>query len=805
MRPLRAIIPTLVTVWLVWLLDISLGALPPLGRVLDPINGCMANAENTSKNYTITTPVQGLKQGVTVWLDNRMVPHIHADNETDVYYAQGYIHAYFRMWQMDMQTRAAAGRISEVAGEKALNYDRMQRRKGMVYAAEQSLKAMEAEPVTKDMLDAYTQGINQYISTLTYKDLPIEYKLMNFWPEPWTNLKAALLLKLMADDLTGYTEDIEMTALKEQLSEEDMDMFFPLRVKGSTPVIPDSTHYAPASLSVPAVPNGDIWAHLKAVTTTSNNYTEPAGIGSNNWAVGSSRTAKHAAILCNDPHLSLRLPALWFEVQMQTPKMNVYGVSLPGSPGVVIGFNDHISWGMTNNYRDVKDYYEIKSIGRQVYLFDGKQTNFDRREERIRIKGKDDYIDTVLYTVHGPVMYDEQFEDPLHTHKKMAMRWMAHRGTNELLCVYQLNRATDYNKFVAAIQHFECPAQNFVYADKQGNVAMWGQGQFVNKWTGQGRYIMEGKDSATLWKELIPMHENPHVLNPAQGFVSSANQIVTDSTYPYWYDGYFKEFRAWRINDVLHKKDQMNVNDMFVLQNDVYSELAAKSLPVMLQHFDKLMVNAQELLYLKDLEQWDYRLTATSKAATVYQIWWKSLHTTIWKERIGPKGVIIYPTPERTVQMMQDSNEHLFAKGTAFHDGMKQAVMNSWKATMDSVHQLERTVGTEWYKVKNTSIQHLGKIASFGYEGLKIGGWGNVVNAATDDHGPSWRMVVQMSKDIDAYGIYPGGQSGNPGSPYYSNFIKSWVAGKYYKLTFLPSAKQSDHPSIKYTWTLQPK
>ncbi|MEI8280329.1 MAG: penicillin acylase family protein, partial [Bacteroidota bacterium] len=410
-----------------------------------------------------------------------------------------------------------------------------------------------------------------------------------------------------------------------------------------------------------------------------------------------------------------------------------------------------------------------------------------------------------LYTVHGPVMYDESFEDPARSKKKLAMCWMAHMPTNEMLCLYQLDRAKNYTEFVSAIQHFECPAQNVVYADKQGNVAIWGQGQFVNKWHDQGRYVMEGKDSLTMWKEWIPMSENPHVINPAEGYVSSANQTVTDSTYPYWYNGYFYEFRAWRINDVLSRNEHTTVKDMFSLQNDVYSVLASKILPTLLTHFDNPNTNQQEKLYIDDLKKWDYRLTVNSKEATVFQIWWSTFYEDLWNSRFSKVPEQLYPSPEHTLELLQAGNTHIFTSANAvFETELSKLVMASWTHTMDSVHKLERTTGTEWYKVKNTTVKHLAKLPAFSYPNLKIGGWGNVVNAAKGDHGPSWRMVVQMSKQIDAYGVYPGGQSGNPGSKYYATFLDHWVEGKYYKLQFLPNQSEQKNTSIQYTWTLQP-
>jgi penicillin amidase len=800
MRPLRALIPVLITVVLVFLFNRPLGALPALGKLLDPVKGWAANAEPANKDFSGNLVLPALNAPATVWFDKYMVPHIHAANEHDAYYIQGYIHASFRLWQMDLQTRAAGGRVSEVIGEKALNFDRMQRRKGMVYGAEQSLKAIEADPRTKEMLDAYTQGVNQYIHQLDYRDYPLEYKLMDFSPEDWTNLKTSLLLKYMADDLTGYTEDIELTLLRDMLPPETFAMLYPERDYSSTPVIPAGTHFDQPLYKQAAVPGGELWGHLQA-----GDFEQPKesieGKGSNNWAVSGVHTRSGAPILCDDPHLGLNLPSLWYQVQIQTPAMNVYGVSLPGAPGVVIGFNDSISWGFTNNYRDVKDFYTIEPApgNKDAYLFNGKAVPYTERIERIGIKGKPDFIDTVNYTVQGPVIYDAHFKGPGGLKKPLALCWMGHRGSNEMLALYMVNHARNYMEFTDAIMHFQCPAQNMAYADCAGNIAMWGQGQFIDKWKEQGRYVMEGRDSNTLWGQPIPPQENPHVLNPAQGFVSSANQTVTDSTYPYWYNGYFYQLRAWRLNELLNKVNNATVKDMMAIQQDVHSYLAEHTLPIMLRY-----CNAKDKR-IDELKKWNYELTAESTVATSYQVWWHYLYNDLWKDMLSKDPVPLMPLPERTMELMMMSDSALQAQQQPYLTQLKELINSSYKEAQDSLDKLEQANKLQWYEAKNTTIKHLAKLPAFSYSDRKIGGWGNVINAAKGDHGPSWRMVVQMTKGIEAYGVYPGGQSGNPGSKYYATFIDSWTKGQYYRLNFLSNNAKQNDSSITYTWKVQNK
>jgi penicillin amidase len=789
-----------ITMGLVYLLDKSpMPGIPAIGRLLNPINGCWANAEPVNKNFSADLKLP-VNSNATVWYDKRLVPHIHADNDHDLYFLEGYVHASFRLWQMDMETRAAGGRVSEVVGSKALEYDRKQRRKGMVYAAENSLRAMESEPRTKAMMDAYTEGINQYIASLSFKDYPIEYKLIGFAPEKWTNLRTALLMKYMADDLTGGTDDLALTYLRDRLPKEEFDLLYPERIAGATPVIPAGTVFDKPSLTIPAAPPDSVaFPHFDAADFGEK---KEDGKGSNNWAISGSRTASGAAILCNDPHLGLNLPSLWYEVQLQAPNINVYGASLPGAPGVIIGFNDSLTWGLTNNYRDVKDFYLIKPVAdnKNKYWFAGKQLDFNKRVEVIKVKGQPDVVDTIDYTIHGPVTYAAQNAKDGGLKKPLAMCWMGHRATNEMLAVYLLNRARNYNQFVDAIMNFQCPAQNMAYADRVGNIALWGQGQFVNQWKDQGRFVMNGSDSSTLWGQLIPMRENPHVLNPAQGYVASANQVTTDSTYPYNYtNSGWVNLRAWRINHLLSTIQKATIADMKTMQNDTYSELAAGTLPIMLKNIRNTSGNK----YFETLRKWDYQLSAESEAASFYQIWWNLFFKDRWSEKLKHVPDDHYPLQERTMQLMSSIEHPVYDLKTTDQGRQTNAIENSFKQAVDSIGKLERTVGSDWYKVKNTSVTHLAKLPAFSYDHLKIGGWGNTINAAKGDHGPSWRMIVQMGKEIEAYGVYPGGQSGNPGSKYYADFLQQWVEGKYNKLEFFSNSDKQSDSAVKYVWTVK--
>jgi penicillin amidase len=592
----------------------------------------------------------------------------------------------------------------------------------------------------------------------------------------------------MADDLTGNTDDIPLSYVHNALGDSIFNQLYPERIAGNIPVIPGGTKFPKPTMQVPPTPTGNLFADFRIKNNGQTAFSQVisennSGIGSNNWAVSGQRTASGDAILCNDPHLGLNLPAIWYEIQLSAPGINCYGVSIPGAPGIVIGFNDSISWGLTNNYRDVKDYYELRSDTPGYYIMDNTEQPFHNRYEKITIKGKKTpFTDTVRYTVQGPVLYDNNFPEPSGSGKTLAVTWMAHRGSNELLSLYLLNRAENYSGFVQAIVHFECPAQNFIYADGAGNIAIWGQGRFINKWPGQGKFVMRGDISATLWGDTIPMLENPHVFNPPDYYLASANQQVTDESYPYYYNGDFSEFRSWEINRFLKDSSKITPEGMMALQNNVWSLQAYRLAPY---------YNAYGATYVKDHPEYfrlsNALLSPGSKAASAFEIWLYFLNQNIWKDNFVRLPLAVYPSPEKTMQLiLEDTTSPFFDDvSTTEKEGFNAIVQRSFRQTWDSVRKLEQHGGSEWYKVKNTTVMHLAKIDAFSFSGLQTGGWGTTINAMKHNHGPSWRMVVAMHPGkIKAWGVYPGGQSGNPGSKYYATFLNYWVKGKYYPIRF---------------------
>lgn len=792
-----------ITLALVILLDHKWGNTIPaaFGKLLSPREGFWQNAEPVDKNFSGTMHLPGLTDKVDLWLDDRLVPHIFANNEHDLYYVQGYITAKFRLWQMEIQTMAAAGRVSEILGPASVQYDRTQRRKGMVTAAESSLKKMESDPVTKAELDAYRDGVNAWIASLDERTLPLEYKLLDYKPEKWTNLQSALLLIYMSDVLTGNVNDLENTNARKVFSKADFDQMFPDFPDSLDPIIPIGTKFGKPT-SVPQPPAGDsLLASGMPSIPFSTDKPDPDN-GSNNWAVSGKKTRSGAPILCNDPHLGLHLPSLWYEVQLHAPSLNVYGASLPGMPGVVIGFNDSLAWGVTNAQRDVKDFYAIRfrDSSKKEYWFDKEWRKTDLHIEEIRVRGHRPVYDTVAYTVFGPVMFDGSYPDTLTGHPALAVHWQAAEGSNELMTFNLLNHAKNYADYLAALRYFECPGQNFAYADKRGNIAIWQQGKFPLKWKDQGKYILPGADSSYAWQGFIPYADNPHILNPERGFVSSANQNPTDNSYPYYYNGDFIAYRGHRINDRLRAMNDITIDDMEGLQTDVYSLFAATALPLMRRFLHAGRLTEEQQKYLDLVDHWDRYNTPESKAATVFRIWWDSLYADIWTDEFSRSRLPLpWPGDRTTIEwLLRDSAMHFIDNiNTPQKETLTGLDRDAFFKAVKIASAMDHGDSLKWGDYKSTNIMHLAGIPAFSRMDLKTGGGKYEVNAIKKDHGPSWRMIVQLSNPTEAYGIYPGGQSGNPGSPYYDNSIYDWVAGRYYRLHMMEE-KDSAAEYVKY-------
>lgn len=759
------------------------GVIPPLAPLLDPYHGFWQNTFSEDDLSEDELDLNNLSSEVKVIYDENLIPHVFANNEADLYRAQGYITAKHRLWQMEFQTMAAAGRISEIVGSQAIDLDRMTRRKGLAYGAEKGMTFIqENDPESFLLLEAYADGVNQYINQMSDARLPVEYKILNYRPEPWSAFKSILLLKYMTDMLVG-DRDLEYSNLRKILGDVMLDKLYPDYPSGVEPIIepghkwdfkplgvnrPDSISYPDDQLVLDPLPQPE------------------EGIGSNNWAVSGSKTKSGNPILANDPHLSLNLPSLWYSMQLTTPEHSVKGATLPGALGVISGFNENIAWGVTNATRDTRDWYKItfQDKLRKAYRYGEKWEKTTFRVEEIKVKGEDVFLDTVVYTHYGPVVYDKSFNSKRQD-VNFALKWNVHEGSNEQKTFILLNSAKNYDDYNAALDNYTAPAQNFVFASKGGDIAMRIQGKFPLKWKGQGKFFMDGADPRMEWQGYIPNEQNASTLNPTRGFVSSANQHPTDSTYPYYvFDNSYEFYRNRRLNSRLSEMSEITLEDMQGLQFDDYYLHAAEVLPIMLELLGSEYENEVDAKkYLLLLQEWDYYADPNQKAPTLFYIWWRKTYGEIWKELSKNVAPIVLPSYYQTVLFMKNEpDDSVFdLKNTDEMETATSHVKEGFKEMLVEIKKWEADEGDfTWANYKKTTVQHLvPQFKSFSVENVYTGGGAGILNATSQRSGASWRMVVELGPEVKAFGIYPGGQSGNPGSKYYSNFIQKWANGEY--------------------------
>ena len=801
MRIVPFLISAVITAVLVLLFNTKLLLPAPLGKLLAPQQGLWQNAEPDDQNFSADLKFPQLKGKASVYFDERLVPHIFAEQESDVYFVQGYIHAKFRLWQMELQTFAAGGRVSEIIGEKGLEHDREFRRLGMVYAAEIAEQEVNKDPEIKAECDAYTAGVNAYISSLTESTLPVEYKLIGYKPELWTNLKTSLFLKYMSYDLAAHENDFEMTNAKSFFSTDDFTKLFPAIQDSLDPIIPKGTPFAAQKIFPVAPANADSVYFNKKDMAVTEEHKPDKNNGSNNWAVSGSKTKSGAPILCNDPHLGLNLPSLWFEMQLSTPTFNAYGASFPGAPSVIIGFNDSCAFGFTNGGRDVRDYYEIqfKDDSRREYLFNGTYHATTFRIDTIKIKDKPTFIDSVAYVQLGkymcPVMFDKTFSGGRNTNNKYyAVHWTAHDPSNELKIFTLLDKAKNYADYSAAVVNLHTPGQNCAFACKSGDIAIRTQGDWPAKWKGQGDFVMPGTDSSYLWQGMIAQDEVPFQYNPERGFVSSANQKPVDETYPYYIGRSYPPYRGIIINRKLKAMNNITPQDMMTLQTDNYDVFAETAMPLFLKNIQQNNLSDEEKKYFDILKDWNFRDEVGSNGPTVFEILWDKFTATVFDDEYAkaPK-VIMHPFESSVAEAILKDSAYKFLDDitTPQKETLADDATAAFKNAVKDLITIQADSKLNWDKYQAPGINHLAKLAPFSRLNLPAPGGEHAINATKPTHGPSWRMVVSLTAKTEAFGVYPGGQSGNPGSKYYDNFVDEWVAGKYYPLWMMTKEEQN--------------
>ncbi|WP_329279690.1 penicillin acylase family protein [Streptomyces sp. NBC_00691] len=628
--------------------------------------------------------LDSLSGEVEVKRDANGVPQIYADNETDLFRAQGYVQAQDRFYEMDVRRHVTAGRLSEMFGDGQVETDSFLRTLGWRRVAQQEYDKV-LSPETKKYLQAYAAGVNAYLKDRDPADISVEYAALaltnDYAIEPWTPVDSVAWLKAMAWDLRGNMQDeIDRSLMTSRMSASQIKQLYPDypyalhqpivdrgAVDESTGKFDPKGKAGDDDLTTGETPGGVPGSGADSAGSSDGSGAQsqlgalsevldgvPAllgpngnGIGSNSWVVSGTYTTSGKPLLANDPHLAPQLPSLWYQMGLHcrsvsaTCRYDVSGYTFSGMPGVIIGHNDKIAWGLTNLGADVTDLY-LEKIGPDGYLVDGKVKPFTVREETIKVAGGGDRTITVRSTDHGPLVSDRSSDlekvgqkapvgnaaPDRGTGYGVSLQWTALQPGRSMDAIFALDRAKDFPSFRAAAKNFEVPSQNLIYADTQGNIGYQSPGKIPQRAKGDGTMPAPGWDSSYAWKGYIPFEQLPYEYNPKRGYIVTANQAVIDAkSYP---DLLTKDWgygsRSQRINDLIESKikdgGKISPDDMRTMQTDNRSEIATLLNPLLLKIdiSDPYVREAQKLL-----EGWDYTQEPDSAAAAYFNAVWRNV------------------------------------------------------------------------------------------------------------------------------------------------------------------------------------
>ena len=601
----------------------------------------------------------------------------------------------------------------------------------------------------------------------------------------------------MCETLAQTAHDIPLSNAYRIVGPADFPFLYPHHNPLDIPVIPDSTGQSDGATPVsgPGPATMDTWGYQDWLPAS-----EP-GIGSNNWALSGSKTLLQHPILCNDPHLTLTLPSIWLEMQITTPRHSAYGVAFPPLMGIAIGFNEEIAWGFTNAGHDVRDWYAVRwtDADKTAYQYDGAVKQAELHIESIQVKGLDQpVLDTVRYTVWGPVPNVKSGTPQAD----LAMHWMPMLDIDDQMAklFQQINQASSIDTWRTPLLRYDVPMQNALFASKSGDIALRVSGLLPIRPSYDGRLVQDGSTSANAWKGFVPDDENPYVENPAQGYVASANQESTSPAYPYAYYGVWEAWRGRYLNTRLRQKNDMTVEDMMALQNDNTSLQALEAMATYFPLLDTARLDATEQLSLKSLASWNGRYEALQNMPVLFELWDAQVDSLTWDELYAAQDSIPVEIPDdwRLLELIR-TNPNLAwfdHQQTAEREDASAIITRAWKTACAQFQALSENGKGYWSVYKGTDIMHLARIPAFSAMDLELGGNKNALNAITPTNGPSWRMIVELGPETRAFGVYPGGQSGNPGSPFYRNFLPTWQTGAYRTLQILSKEEIMKQPHL---------
>ncbi|MFB5663232.1 penicillin acylase family protein [Alteribacillus sp. HJP-4] len=729
-----------------------------------------------------TMELSGLQSSVSVHRDERGVPHIEATNDNDLYFAQGYITAQDRLFQMDLSRRQASGLLSEAVGEAALNNDKYFRTFGLRRAAEASLSDYSEESL--ETLDAYAAGVNAFIDhAIAEGTLPVEFRILGYKPEQWTPLDSLTIGKFMAFDLGGNWEGqaFRQWLVQNTTAAEAGDLFPSYPENG--PVILESVKEHEVNVEK---------SFASAVVTEEDN-------GSNNWVVAGEHTRSGAALLANDPHLAIDTPSIWYESQLISPSMNVSGVIFAGVPGIIVGHNDDIAWGVTNVGPDVQQLYMERRNPENPYEFEyeGEWYKGEVIQEEIPVADSDPVPHEIVLTRNGPVFSEYALEKK--ENEALSLKWTAHEPTTELEAVLRFNKASTWEEFKEALEYFQAPAQNFVFADRNGTIAYRANGWIPTRESGEDSLLpVPGWSREYEWEGYIPWDELPTIKNPESGMISTANNKIGGDDYPYHISHTWAQpYRHQRILEVLEEKEQLTSEDMKALQLDTRNLHAKEMLPLLKKAVQQKPGGLRELdrRALELLDAWNLFDDRSEAGPLVFNLWMKRLADVLFEKDIPIEVRDLFEGEEAAVdELVRRASAGEAGPWMEKNGGFEQVALESLQRTVD---QIEEAQGNDphdwsWGAFHQASFAHpLASVWPLNYlfnsapapsDGSRATVRAAGFDSLTGDnyHGGGWRGVMDLNDLTKSEHVVAPGQSGHVQSASYHDQLDDWIEGNYH-------------------------
>ncbi len=777
--------------------------LPPLGPLLDPVRGVWALAASAEFPAEASSRIPGLAGTVRVVYDDRAVPHVFAATELDALRALGFVTARDRLFQLDLQARAGGGTLTELLGARALDQDRETRGLGMTRAAERLAAALPDTGEARASLEAYAAGVNAYLDAMPAGELPLEYRLLGRRPERWSPLRTIHVVLRMGYTLTQNVTELERLRAAAFVGSAAAGALFPWHSPLQQPIQP--SHGAPGRVPLVLPPPGppDSLA-LAAIAIAPAAPGFPPRIerdvrGSNNWAVAPARTRAGAALLAGDPHLDLTLPSIWYEAHLRVPGvLDVYGITVPGLPAILMGFNRDVAWSFTNVEADLMDWWaeQVDDVARpRRYRLDGGWMAVEERVERYRgPRGEIVGVDTLRFTHRGPM-------------RRVGARWLSTRWTTlesagETGAFHRAARARTAREWHEAMTPYRSPPQTMLVADRAGTIAIRSTGRFpIRPGDGRGDRIRDGTTRASDWTGDWSVAELPQSTAPPQGFLASANQ---EPQHPrdqprYLGGNWIPPWRALRINALLRADSLTTPATMRRWQTDPGSARADFYAPYLLRAAsvrpaDTALAHAARLL-----AAWDRRYTRNTEGAVLFEAAMAAASSGVWDEL--PPGV--RPGGGAFVALLDDPTSAWWdVRATpgaveGRDDVLADALAQGYAAVLRA-HGAPESGGWRWSAVHRIHIWHLLRVPSLSKLDVDVAGGPSTISpsSAGGGEGASWRMVVELGREVRGWGTYPGGQSGNPASRRYDDRIPMWQRGELAELRFPRDAESVPTSSV---------